>query len=196
MFSQIWTHKSTGISSALIPQLLQALDQSDAVVIGAGAGLSASAGLTYPGSDSCGISKTFKTGMASGICTPGILSLRNAGKNIGRGGAGTSFSTATSAPKPVYTELLELVRNRNYFILTTNVDHQFQLAGFNPDRLFQTQGDYGLWQCATPCHAQTYANERSVRQMVAEQTNMRIPHCAGSPTALLRRAHDDESALR
>ena len=93
--------------------------------------------------------------------------------------------------------MLELVRNRNYFILTTNVDHQFQLAGFDPDRLFQTQGDYGLWQCATPCHAQTYANERAVRQMVAEQTNMRIPtalipHCpvCGGPMTMNLRCDD------
>ena len=73
------------------------------------------------------------------------------------------------APKPVYNRLYELVKNRDYFILTTNVDHQFQKAGFDKHRLFYTQGDYGLWQCSVPCHNETYDNEATVRKMVAAQ---------------------------
>ena len=79
------------------------------------------------------------------------------------------------APKPVYRMLLELVRDRDYFVLTTNVDHQFQLAGFEKKRLFYTQGDYGLWQCSKPCHNRTYDNEEAVRAMLAQQKDMRIP---------------------
>ena len=60
-------------------------------------------------------------------------------------------------------------------MLTTNVDHQFQLAGFDKKRLFYTQGDYGLWQCSKACHAKTYDNEEAVRQMIAQQKEMRIP---------------------
>ena len=60
-------------------------------------------------------------------------------------------------------------------MLTTNVDHQFQLAGFDKKRLFYTQGDYGLWQCSNACHNKTYDNENTIRKMVAEQKNMRIP---------------------
>ena len=79
------------------------------------------------------------------------------------------------APKPVYQNLLELVRDKDYFVLTTNVDHCFQKAGFDKGRLFYTQGDYGLWQCSKPCHKKTYDNETAVRRMFAEQKDMKIP---------------------
>lgn len=78
-------------------------------------------------------------------------------------------------PGKPYADLLELVKDKNYFILTTNVDHQFQLAGFDKARLFYTQGDYGLWQCSGPCHQVTYDNEAVVRQMIAKQAEMRVP---------------------
>lgn len=74
-----------------------------------------------------------------------------------------------------YRQLLELVRDKDYFVLTTNVDHCFQDAGFDKQRLFYTQGDYGLWQCALPCHQKTYGNEAAVREMVARQRDLRIP---------------------
>ena len=95
------------------------------------------------------------------------------------------------APKPVYDALLQLVRDKDYFVLTTNVDHCFQKAGFEKQRLFYTQGDYGLWQCSLPCHNKTYDNEQAVRQMVRDQRDMRIPselipHCpvCGAPMAM------------
>ena len=74
-----------------------------------------------------------------------------------------------------YRDLLGLVRDKDYFVLTTNVDHQFQLAGFDKKRLFYTQGDYGLWQCSRACHAVTYDNEQTVRRMVSGQRDMRVP---------------------
>ena len=79
------------------------------------------------------------------------------------------------APKPVYDTLLKLVEGKDYFVLTTNVDHCFQKAGFDKKRLFYTQGDYGLWQCSKPCHSKTYDNEEVVRQMAAEQRDMKVP---------------------
>lgn len=79
------------------------------------------------------------------------------------------------APKPVYEDLRKLVEGKDYFVLTTNVDHQFQLAGFDKKRLFYTQGDYGLWQCSAPCHQETYDNEDAVRRMWTEQKGMRVP---------------------
>ena len=78
-------------------------------------------------------------------------------------------------PGMPYADLLELVKGRNYFVLTTNVDHQFQLAGFDKARLFYTQGDYGLWQCSEPCHQATYDNEVVIRRMIVEQVDMRVP---------------------
>ena len=77
--------------------------------------------------------------------------------------------------RPVYQTLLELVKDKDYFVITTNVDHCFQKAGFDKKRLFYTQGDYGLWQCSGPCHQETYDNEAIVGKMLAEQRNMRIP---------------------
>jgi NAD-dependent SIR2 family protein deacetylase len=81
----------------------------------------------------------------------------------------------TDAPKPVYNELFDLVKEKDYFVITTNVDHCFQRAGFDKKRLFYTQGDYGLFQCSVPCHNKTYENEEIVRRMVEEQKDMRIP---------------------
>lgn len=79
-----------------------------------------------------------------------------------------------SVGKP-YSDLLELVKDKDYFVITTNVDHQFQLAGFDKKRLFYTQGDYGLWQCSAPCCQKTYDNEEIVRKMIAEQKDMKVP---------------------
>ena len=78
-------------------------------------------------------------------------------------------------PRSVYQDLRDLVREKDYFVLTTNVDHCFQKAGFDKQRLFYTQGDYGLWQCSRPCHHKTYDNETVVKKMVARQENMRVP---------------------
>ena len=100
-------------------------------------------------------------------------------------------------PKPVYDKLLKLVEGKDYFVLTTNVDHCFQKAGFDKKRLFYTQGDYGLWQCSEPCHQGTYDNEAVVRQMVEKQRDMRVPseliprcpHC-GKPMSMNLRSDD------
>lgn len=85
------------------------------------------------------------------------------------------YNRYVDAPKPVYRKLYELVKDNDYFVLTTNVDHQFQKAGFDKKRLFYTQGDYGLWQCSQACHQKTYDNEERVREMIMEQRDMKIP---------------------
>ncbi len=77
--------------------------------------------------------------------------------------------------KPIYSQLYNLVKDKNYFVLTTNVDHMFQKSGFDKKRLFYTQGDYGLWQCSKPCHHNTYDNEQVVIQMLKQQKDMKIP---------------------
>ena len=96
-----------------------------------------------------------------------------------------------------YKGLFELVKDKDYFVITTNVDHQFQKAGFDKHRLFYTQGDYGLWQCSEPCHQKTYDNEKTVRKMFEQQKNMRVPselvpHCpvCGKPMSMNLRADD------
>ena len=159
------------------------LDATDAVVVGAGAGLSASAGLTYSG-------ERFRRYFGDFQAKYGIRDMYSGGfypfESQEESWAWWSrqilVNRYTKAPKPVYEDLLHLVEDKDYFVLTTNVDHQFQLAGFDKRRLFYTQGDYGLWQCSQPCHQETYDNEETVRRMFAEQKDMRIPaelvpHC-------------------
>ena len=87
-------------------------------------------------------------------------------------------------PKPVYEQLLKLVEDKDYFVLTTNVDHCFQKAGFDKKRLFYTQGDYGLWQCSGPCHQETYDNERQVEEMMKSQGFLMEKGGEGEPSVL------------
>ena len=103
----------------------------------------------------------------------------------------------TDVPKSVYDDLLKSVSGKDYFVITTNVDHCFQRAGFDKKRLFYTQGDYGLFQCSVPCCQETFDNETVIREMVARQKDMRVPtellpvcpHC-GRPLTVNLRADD------
>lgn len=85
------------------------------------------------------------------------------------------YNRYASGAQKVYIDLLNIVKDKDYFVITTNVDHQFQMAGFDKSRLFYTQGDYGLFQCSVPCHQKTYDNEQTVREMVKRQENMLVP---------------------
>ena len=176
MFLRTSTRKSTAVSSNPIEQLREALESADAVIIGAGAGLSASAGMTYSG-------ERFRQTFGDFQAKYGIRDMYSGGfypfQSLEEYWAWWSrqilINRYEKAPKPVYDQLLELVQDKDYFVLTTNVDHQFQLAGFDKGRLFYTQGDYGLWQCSKPCHQQAYDNEETVRRMAAEQRDMKVP---------------------
>lgn len=159
-----------------IERLSQQLASSDAIVIGAGAGLSTSAGFTYTGERFVHyfpdfIAKYHFSDMYSG----GFYLFDTLEEHWAYWSRYIFCNRYLDAPKPVYQELLSLVQDKDYFVLTTNVDHQFQKAGFDKHKLFYTQGDYGLWQCMEPCHQKTYDNEEAVRRMVAEQRDMRIP---------------------
>lgn len=176
MFSRISTKRSTPDFSAQIDRLRDALHAADAIVIGAGAELSASAGLTYSGARFERYFSDFaaKYGF-SDMYTGGFFPYSTPEEFWAYWSRYIDVNRYQDAPKPVYNELLELVRGRDYFVLTTNVDHQFQRAGFDKRRLFYTQGDYGLFQCSKPCCQKTYDNEPLVRQMVEQQRDMRIP---------------------
>ena len=175
-----------------IERLSQQLASSDAIVIGAGAGLSTSAGFTYTGERfeyyfPDFIAKYHFSDMYSG----GFYPFDTLEEHWAYWSRYIFCNRYLDAPKLVYQELLSLVQNKDYFVLTTNVDHQFQKAGFDKHKLFYTQGDYGLWQCMEPCHQKTYDNEEVVRGMVAEQRDMRIPtelvpHCpiCGKPMTM------------
>ena len=168
--------QSTQEYSEQINKLKSALDNADAVIIGAGAGLSTSAGLTYGG-------ERFFKYFADFHAKYGISDMYSGGfypyKTLEEFWAWWSrhifYNRYIEPPKPVYSDLYELVKDKNYFVITTNVDHCFQKAGFDKKRLFYTQGDYGLFQCSVPCHDKTYDNEELVRRMVGEQKDMKIP---------------------
>lgn len=198
MFSKMQTSKFSQSSREQIELLKQALTLADAVIIGAGSGLSTAAGLTYSG-------ERFQTHFADFIAKYHLTDMYTAGfypyKTPEEQWAYWSrhiwLNRYVPAPKPVYTELLKLVQDKEYFVLTTNVDHQFQKAGFDKGRLFYTQGDYGLFQCSAPCCQKTYDNREIVRQMVERQRDLRIPaelvpHCpvCGRPMAMNLRADD------
>lgn len=166
----------TGNYSEQIEKLRQEIETADAIVIGAGAGMSASAGMAYDG-------ERFEKNFADFHRKYGIRDMYSGGfypyATLEEYWAWWSRQIMVNryeagVGKP-YQDLLELMKDRDYFVLTTNVDHQFQLAGFDKKRLFYTQGDYGLWQCSKPCHQKTYDNEEVVRQMAARQKEMKIP---------------------
>lgn len=178
--------------------LKTALAASDAVLIGAGAGLSTSAGLTYAG-------RRFEQYFADFRKKYGITDMYSGGfypfptreEYWAWWSRHIFYNRYVNAPKPVYENLHKVVEGKNYFVLTTNVDHCFQKAGFDKTRLFYTQGDYGLWQCSEPCHTHTYDNEQTVRQMLERQRDMRIPsdlipYCplCGKPMTMNLRSDD------
>lgn len=198
MFLKSRTNKSTESSLESIEQLKIVLKTADAVLIGAGAGLSTSAGFTYNGA-------RFEQYFADFRETYGFTDMYSGGfypySTLEEYWAFWSryiwINRYQEAPKPVYGDLLSLVKDKDYFVLTTNVDHQFQKTGFDKQRLFYTQGDYGLFQCSKPCCQKTYDNEETIRQMVEQQKNMRVPgelvpHCpvCGRPMTMNLRCDD------
>jgi len=160
-----------------VKKLKQALSEADAVVIGAGAGLSTSAGFIYSGerfekyfsdfSEKYGFTDMYTGGFHVLGMEPEIM--------WAYWSRYIYINRYLDAPKPVYDELFSLVKDKDYFVLTTNVDHCFQKAGFDKERLFYTQGDYGLFQCTEPCTQDTYDNEEMIKKMYEQQKDMRIP---------------------
>ena len=194
-----------------ILKLKEAIAQADTIVIGAGAGLSTSAGFTYTG-------ERFDKHFADFHARYGFTDMYSGGfypyKTLEENWVFWSryiwINRYMDAPKPVYDDLLNLVREKDYFVLTTNVDHCFQKVGFDKKRLFYTQGDYGLFQCSEPCHQKTYDNKEQVQKMVESQVldinkaeegfsggkmtipAELIPHCpvCGKPMSMNLRADD------
>ena len=159
-----------------IAQLKSELETADAIVIGAGAGLSTASGFTYGG-------ERFEKYFSDFHKKYGIFDMYSGGfypfdtlEEYWAWWSRQILVNRYDCPVGrVYKDLLAMVKEKDYFVLTTNVDHQFQRAGFDKKRLFYTQGDYGLWQCSKPCHDKTYDNENIVRAMVRQQKDMKIP---------------------
>lgn len=198
MFSQRKTMKFTEDYSDNIRCLKQEIETADSIVIGAGAGLSTAAGFTYSGERfekyfSDFIQKYGFSDMYSG----GFFPFETPEEHWAYWSRYIYINRYMDVDNGTYKTLLSLVKDKDYFVLTTNVDHQFQKAGFDKHRLFYTQGDYGLFQCLEPCCQKTFDNEEFIRRMYNEQKNMRvpfelIPKCpeCGKPMTMNLRADD------
>lgn len=167
---------STNNYSAEIEKIKELIKTADAVLIGAGAGLSTAAGFIYGG-------KYFLDNFAdihekygyTDMYSAGFHNFYSSEEKWGYWARFIYLQRYKEGAKPLYKQLLNLVKDKNYFVLTTNVDHQFQLAGFDKNRLFYTQGDYGLFQCSVPCHNKTYDNEKIVKEMLENLKRGLIP---------------------
>lgn len=170
MYSKTATTKSIRNYSAEIKRLREAISQADSIIIGAGAGLSTSAGFTYTG-------QRFQKYFSDFAAKYGFQDMYSGGfypydtleEHWTYWSRYVFINRYMDPPKPVYDKLYHLVKDKDYFVLTTNVDHCFQKAGFAKDRLFYTQGDYGLFQCGRPCGMDTYDNYETIRAMVLAQ---------------------------
>lgn len=165
-----WSIPKVANEPGQIKRLKEAFETSDAVLVGAGAGLSASAGFSYTGERFEAYFGDFAaryhfTDMYSG----GFYPYDTLEEHWAYWSRYIYINRYMDAPKAVYKQLYELIKEKDYFVLTTNVDHCFQKAGFEKRRLFYTQGDYGLFQCSEPCHQETYDNADVIRKMVAAQ---------------------------
>ena len=198
MFSRIQTTKSTENISDNIEKLKEKIRTADAVVIGAGAGLSTAAGFTYSGERFEKYFSDFrkKYGIED-MYSGGFYPYETPEEHWAYWSRYIYINRYMDAPKPVYDDLLKLVANKDYFVITTNVDHCFQKAGFDKKRLFYTQGDYGLFQCSEPCCQETFDNKDIILKMLKQQNDMKIPtellpvcpHC-GKPLTMNLRSDD------
>ncbi len=181
-----------------IDRLRKEIQTADAIVIGAGAGLSTAAGFTYSGERFHEYFGDFveKYGFRD-MYSGGFYPFETPEEMWAYWSRYIYINRYMDVDNGTYKRLYELVKDKDYFVITTNVDHQFQKAGFDKHRLFYTQGDYGLWQCSEPCHQKTYDNEETVRAMFEQQKDMRVPselvpYCpvCGKPMSMNLRADD------
>lgn len=195
MFSRIRTIKSTESCSVQIDRLKKVLDDCDAVVIGAGAGLSSAAGFTCNGERFNKYFSDFKATYGfDDMYYGGFYPYRTQEEFWAYWSRYIYINRYMDMPSDLYYKLYDLVKDKDYFVITTNVDHCFQRTGFDKKRLFYTQGDYGLFQCSTPCCQETFDNEEIIKAMYEQQKDMKIPsnlipkcpHCGKPLTTNLR----------
>ena len=198
MFSNIQTTKSTGNISDKIEKLKEKIRTADAVVIGAGAGLSTAAGFTYSGERFEKYFSDFsqKYGFKD-MYSGGFYHYKTPEEHWAYWSRYIFVNRYMDPPTDLYNKLYESVKDKDYFVITTNVDHCFQKAGFDKKRLFYTQGDYGLFQCSEPCCQETFDNKDIIIEMLKQQKDMKIPtellpvcpHC-GKPLTMNLRSDD------
>lgn len=172
----MYSNKATTTFTERCSRLKSEIETADCIIIGAGAGLSTAAGFTYSG-------ERFEKNFGDFIEKYGFKDMYSGGfypfdtleEHWAYWSRYIYINRYSDSENGVYKRLFEIVSGKDYFVLTTNVDHQFQKSGFDKNRLFYTQGDYGLFQCPKPCCKKTYDNEEAIRRMYTEQKNMYIP---------------------
>lgn len=159
-----------------IKALKTAIDQAEAIVVGAGSGLSTSAGFTYAGErfEAC-FADFIQAYHYRDMYSAGFYPYASLEAYWGYWCRHIYYNRYVPLPKTTYGDLLSLVKDKDYFVITTNVDHCFQKTGFDRKRLFYTQGDYGLFQCSEACHPITYRNEARIMDMMKQQKGLEIP---------------------
>ena len=159
-----------------IDRLKKEIETADAIVIGAGAGLSTAAGFTYSGERFERFFSDFEAKYGfNDMYSGGFFPFETPEEMWAYWSRFIWCNRYMDIDNGTYKRLFELVKDKDYFVISTNVDHQFQKAGFDKEKLFYTQGDYGLFQCSEPCHDQTYDNEAMVKDMIEFQEDMKIP---------------------
>ncbi len=176
MSSRISISRSTESFSDSIERLCDAVLSADSILVGAGAGLSAATGMDYSGERFERVFSDFEAAYGfHDMYAGGFYPYETLEEMWGFWSRDIMLNRYSEIPGDVYPNLLSILDGRDYFVLTTNVDHCFQRSGFDKSRLFYTQGDYGLFQCSVPCHMETYDNEKIVREMIERQEGLRIP---------------------
>lgn len=176
MFLKKKITKSINTYLAEIKRLKYEIDNAEAIVIGAGSGLSTSAGLTYSGERFEKIFSDFiEKYNFKDMYSAGFYPFDTLEEYWGYWSRHIYYNRYSQPVGKVYRDLLRLMDKKEYFVITTNVDHCFQLAGFDKQRLFYTQGDYGLFQCSKSCHNKTYDNKKIIKDMVSKQKDTKIP---------------------
>lgn len=175
MFSKIKTDEYIPNYSERIKRAAKTISNSDAVLIGAGAGLSAAAGLRYSGTEfDREFADYIKKYHFPDLYSSAFHEFATEEERWTRWARHIDFIRFRLGAMPLYRDLFDIVSGKNYFVITTNVDAQFRKAGFNEDRIFEVQGDYGLMQCARACHDTLYDDRRTVEDINANAHDMTV----------------------
>lgn len=183
MFSKIKTDKFTPSFSERVDLATKAICDADAILIGAGAGLSAAAGLRYSGREfEHEFADYIKEYHFPDLYSSSFHEFATEEERWARWARHIDFIRFRPGAMPLYRELLALIGRKNYFVITTNVDAQFRKSGFDEDRIFDVQGDYGLMQCARACHDTLYDDRKTVEEINAHAHDLTVdscfvPHC-------------------
>lgn len=162
--------------SSRILQAKQAIKQADYIIIGAGSGLSTAAGLLYSGEK---FEKDFREFIEKyhfdNLYSASFYEFKTQEEKWAFFAKMIKLNRYNEKPLKLYQELYEIVKNKEYFVLSTNVDGQFYNSGFDKDKIFEVQGDYSYLQCENACHNKLYNNKELVEKWLRNTKNCKIP---------------------